>query len=58
MIDFFCIGTTSTLTNYPNLRSLDSVGEDPQTMTHCNKETGEKKKQQKWTRGIWVCTSG
>ena len=52
------LGTTQALLRYPKLAKLDNCDEVPQTKTACNKETGEKKKLQKWTRGIWICASG
>ena len=27
-------------------------------MTTCNKDTGSKRRVQKWTRGVWFCVSG
>ena len=39
-------------------RAIDATEEDAQTLTACNKDTGEKRSLQKWSRGIWVCVSG
>ena len=47
-----------TATSISTLKVLDTCGEDEETKTSCNKDTGEKKKLQKWTRGVWVCASG
>ena len=47
------------LRKYPDLRSpIDDGQEDETTKTVCNKETGEQKKMQKWTRGVWMAVSG
>lgn len=54
----FNVGTTNSLKSFPQLRALDDCGEIPETTTKCNKNTGEKTKLQKWTRGIWICASG
>ena len=32
--------------------------EDETTKTVCNKDTSEKKRIQKWTRGVWMSVSG
>ena len=36
---------------------LDKGLEDLSMLTTCNKDTGEKKRQQQWTRGVWFCVS-
>lgn len=46
------------LKKFSNLKVLDDGGEVEATKTKCNKDTGEKKRLQKWTRGVWVCASG
>ena len=52
------IGTAATLAQYPKLVELDNCGEIEESTTSCNKETGETKRIQRWTRGIWICASG
>ena len=37
--------------------SVDNDEEEEETRTKCNKDTGEKKRLQKWTRGVWMCVS-
>ena len=46
------------LQKHPKLAVLDNGEEEEGTKTLCNKDTGEKKRLQKWTRGVWVCASG
>ena len=38
--------------------TMDETDEIEETKTNCNKDTGEKKTLQKWTRGVWFCVSG
>lgn len=52
------LGISSTLEQYPGLTELDSCEELTETKTKCNKDTGQPKKLQKWTRGLWICASG
>ena len=53
------VGTGDFLRQQKRLsRAIDATDEDTQTQTACNKETGEKRSLQKWSRGIWVCVSG
>ena len=52
------VGTTNSLDSFPQLKTLDNCGEAPDTITKCTKDIGDKKRLQKWTRGIWVCASG
>ena len=46
------------LKSFPRLKMIDDGSEDAVTKTACNKDTGDKKRLQKWTRGIWICASG
>lgn len=53
------LGTAELVKNHTDLAvSIDSGEEVQETKTLCNKETGEKKVLQKWTRGTWFCVSG
>ena len=52
------LGTSSALQHHPKLKVLDQCGEEEGSKTACNKDTGEREKMQKWTRGVWVCASG
>ena len=61
MHEMFCcgfyIGTTNLLKQHrPVADQLDK--EDQATVTTCNKDTGGKRRLQKWTRGVWFCVSG
>ena len=38
--------------------TIDETQEDEEEMTTCNKDTGSKRRIQKWTRGVWFCVSG
>jgi len=51
-------GTSPTLKQLSEFSVLDSGDEVAETKTKCNKDTGEPKKLQKWTRGVWICASG
>ena len=51
-------GTSSILKQLSELEVLDSGDEVVETRTKCNKDTGEPKRLQKWTRGVWICASG
>ena len=52
-------GTSKILLKYPGLRTpIDDGKEDETTKTVCNKDTGEKKRIQRWTRGVWMSVSG
>ena len=52
-------GTSSLLTTHKELCVPIDVGdEDEEERTECNKETGEKQRLRKWTRGVWMCVSG
>lgn len=58
-ITYLHVGTTATLTHNRRLAVAINGGEEvEETATACNKDTGEQKKMQKWTRGIWCCVSG
>lgn len=39
-------------------KSIDMAEEDEATITTCNKDTGQKKRVQRWTRGVWFCVGG
>lgn len=45
------IGIKSEVVSYSNLAK--SVDNDNTGDTSCNKDTGEKKALQRWTRGMW-----
>lgn len=52
-----CQGTRSILTKFPAIaKPLDE--ECPETQTTCNKDTGQPRRMQKWTRGVWFCVGG
>ena len=56
---YYIIGTKALVTNYEDLAVLvDTAEEHKETKTECNKDTGEKKTMQKWTRGMWFCVGG
>ena len=51
------IGTLGLLQGNTSMGlELDRGVEDEKTA--CNKDTGGKKRLQKWTRGVWFCVSG
>ena len=53
-----CIGTLRVFEEHPALGTpIDGGEEDDATKTTCNKDTGEKRRLQKWTRGVWTCVS-
>ena len=39
-------------------KQLDEEKEDEKERTTCNKDTGNKRRIQKWTRGEWFCVGG
>ncbi len=56
---FYPAGTNTFLLKNPRMATkLDAGEEEPTTMTSCNKDTGGKRRLQKWTRGVWFCVGG
>ena len=52
-------GTSAILTTHQELcQPIDIGNEDEDGKTSCNKETGEKQRLRKWTRGVWMCVGG
>ena len=57
LVDY--LGTSGLLTTHQQLcQPIDLGDEDEEEKTECNKETGEKQRLRKWTRGVWMCVSG
>uniref|UniRef100_A0A1X7UPD7 CxC5 like cysteine cluster associated with KDZ domain-containing protein n=1 Tax=Amphimedon queenslandica TaxID=400682 RepID=A0A1X7UPD7_AMPQE len=52
-----CQGTTGIIDKFPNM-SADLDDEDSSSKPSCNKETGEKKRIQRWTRGHFFVVRG
>ena len=52
-------GTSQLLAQYNAVaKPIDEGKEEIATKTACNKDTGGKRRLQKWTRGAWFCVSG
>ena len=52
-------GTSQLLAQYNAVAKLIDEGkEEIATKTACNKDTGGKRRLQKWTREAWFCISG
>lgn len=59
VIHSFVSGTSNIIKQHiPMGLSLDEGEEDESDKTQCNKDTGNKRRLQKWTRGTWFCISG
>ena len=52
LLNVYKTGISTLLNSHPNLPAVvDYTDEEEATMTSCNKDTGTRKKVQKWTRG-------
>lgn len=56
---YLTAGTASIIVQHSALVKItDSTDEVEESRTTCNKDTGEKRTLQKWTRGTWFCVGG
>ena len=59
MLGTILTGTDKLLSKHGAIATtIDKTQEDEEGMTTCNKDTGGKRRIQKWTRGVWFCVSG
>ena len=61
LLNGYKTGISTLLNSHPNLPAVvDYTNEEEATKTSCNKDTGTRKKLQKWTRGhlFVVCGGG
>ena len=60
LLNVYKKGISTLLNSDPNLPAVvDYMDEQEATMTSCNKDTGTRKKVQKWTRGhLFVVRGG
>ena len=58
-IYYLIVGTRMLLEQHDSIgKQLDEEKEDEKERTTCNKDTGNKRRIQKWTRGVWFCVGG
>ena len=53
-----CTGTAKLLSTHGTVAATIDETQEVEEMTTCNKDTGSKRRVQKWTRGVWFCVSG
>ena len=59
LITILSTGTAELISTHGAVAArLDETKEVEEQMTTCNKDTGGKRRIQKWTRGVWFCVSG
>ena len=58
-ISILLAGITNFLSDAPEVSAqIDEGAECEDTRTTCNKDTGGKRRLQKWTRGVRFCVGG